>query len=257
MRDRLLATNRCTVTLALAILVSTSGCSSPAGSRQQPSNGNGAGAAGAAGSGTAVADTGSGSSPAGTGDSTVSGAGGGGSGVFVGTANIAGSTVATAGFDNGGLFKDAAAVVPSSPDAQSTTSSDGAASKTGDAGPPGDGHSATITFGFWGLTAVFTQKGTDVNVLIKAAQTCPAGSHTLQIHGGFSCDSAALEGPVWDGKRGDGIPPLVCDATGKGTVTYTRLGADPAANWTVADQNQKTDVSLHVILVDGRCAAFL
>jgi hypothetical protein len=49
----------------------------------------------------------------------------------------------------------------------------------------------------------------------------------------------------------------MCSATGKGTVTYTRLGADLTTNWTVADQNQKTDVSLHVILADGQCAAFL
>jgi len=202
--------------------------------------------------------TGSGNGRAGSGNSAVSGTGGSVSGVVVGTGNSSGSTVGTAGFDNGGLFTDAAAVVPSSSDAQSTTSSDGATSKTdAGAGPPGDGHSATITFGFWGLTAVFTQKGTDVTVVINAAQGCPAGSHTLQIHGGFSCDSAALEGPVWDVKRGDGIPPFTCDATGKGMVTYTRLGADPAVNWTVADQNQKTDVSLHVILADGRCAAFL
>jgi hypothetical protein len=209
----------------------------------------------------AVAGTGGDNSPAGSGSGATSGSGGsasGASGVVVGTGNSSSGAIAAAGFDNGGLFADAAAVVPSSsPDAQSTSSEGAAPKSDAGSGIPGDGHSATITFGFWGLTATFTQMGTNVTVVVAATQGCPAGSHTMQIHGGFSCDNAMLMGPVWDGKRGDGISPLMCDATGHGMVTYTRSGADPTMNWTVADQNQKTDVSLHVILMDGRCAAFL
>jgi hypothetical protein len=251
MRTESLAANGCIFAFALA-----SACSDHGGNTQQPSSGSDA-----TGSGASVGSAGTASGSRDTASGSVSGTGAsvsGVSGVVVVTGNGAGSQAATAGFDNGDLFVDAAAVVPGSSGSQNTANSDAAAAKSDSpAGPPGDGHSAAITFGFWGLTAVFTQKGTDVTVVITAAQGCPAGNHTLQIHGGFSCDTAALEGPVWDGKRGDGIPAFACDGTGRGTVTYTRSGADPTTNWTVADQNQKTDVSLHVILADGRCAAFL
>jgi hypothetical protein len=236
MRNWSFATNGCTLAFALAIVVPASACSSNAPEHAVGSDASGMGP-GAAGTGTD--------------------AGASASGDAVGASNTPSSIPATPGLDNGVLFTDAAAISP--PDARSGMISDAAMSKTD--GPPGDGHVGTINFGFYGLTAVFTQKGTDVTMVLTATQGCPVGNHVIQVHAGYACDNATLMGPVWDGKRGDGIggpsSSFMCDASGRVMMTYTRSGADPTTNWTVADQNLTTDVTLHVILVDGRCAAFL
>jgi hypothetical protein len=204
------------------------------------------------------------------GTQTTSGAAGGGAGtggVIAGTAGagVAGSvpdptggagagTVPTGAggtVDQGRLFTDAATVVI--PDAGTMTSEVSTAVDSGKTAP-GDGNVGTCHIGGMNFVFVFTQKGTDVTMVVTA-QNCSAGTHAFQIRGGFSCDNASTEGGVWDGKRGDGIPMLTC-ANNKGTLTYTRSGADPAANWTVGDHNTKTDVTLHPMSADTSCGTF-
>jgi hypothetical protein len=218
-------------------------------------NAGSVGSPGTAGSG---GSSGSGAGTTGAGSAGASGgAGNAGSAAMTGASGGAGSgaagTVAMAsggsgGFDQGQLFTDAAAVMPdpgtSTPDAATHT----------DAGTP-PAPTATLHIGGFGLTAVFSQKGVDVTMVVNATN-CAQGNHTLQLHGGFSCDNAGTEGPVWDGKRGDGIPQLTCGADKHGTLTYTRTGADLSMNWTVGDHSTKTDVTLHPGSVDTSCGTF-
>jgi hypothetical protein len=120
---------------------------------------------------------------------------------------------------------------------------------------PGDGNTATAKVPTFGLSAVFTQKGTEVTVVVTATK-CPAGAHTIHIHEGFACDDPTNK-PIWGGKRGDGFGTLTCTADQKGTLTHTRSGADPATKWTLGDQNLMTDVTLHPIFIDGQsCGTF-
>jgi hypothetical protein len=118
---------------------------------------------------------------------------------------------------------------------------------------PGHGNVATsrIAGGING-TAEFTQRGIDVTVVITLTN-CATGDHVIRIHDGYACDNATTQGKIWDGKRGDGIggPSSVinCNAARTGMLTYTRPGADPALNWTVADHNLATDVTSHVLIV--------
>ena len=217
-----------------------------AGSDTTPGSGGGTGGGG----GTNV-DPG-----AGTGGATTSGSGG-----TPGTTggSSTGGKMGTSGVDDGSLFKDAGSVTSILADAGSgTTSSSDAGATTkdgGGSGIPGDGNMATGKVSGYGIRAVFTQKGLDV-VLVITATNCPAGSHTFTIHEGFACDDPT-KGPVWgNGKRGGGIPPLVCDANRQGTLTYTRTGADPTTNWTVADHNQNTDLTLHPLMADTQCGTF-
>ena len=157
-----------------------------------------------------------------------------------------------AGVDNGKLFTDAATVPPDAGNGGTPETP-----PTGDvvsSGIPGDGNMATAQIGSLGLKAVFTQKGMDVTVVITATK-CPAGNHTFEVHEGFACDDPT-KGPVWGGRRGTGLAPLVCGADQKGTLTYTRSGADPALKWTVADHNKDTDVTLHPIMVEANCGTF-
>ena len=72
----------------------------------------------------------------------------------------------------------------------------------GSATASGDGNSATAKLGSLNGTAVFTQAGTDVTVVVKVAK-CSDGTHGIAVRAGFSCDSDALEKEVWDGKRGE------------------------------------------------------
>jgi hypothetical protein len=153
--------------------------------------------------------------------------------------------------DQGRLFTDAATVVI--PDAGTTASEVSTGVDSGKTAP-GDGNVGTCHIGGMSFVLVFTQKGTDVT-MVATASNCAAGTHALQIHAGFSCDNAGTELGVWDGKRGDGIPAITC-ANNKGTLTYTRLGADPATNWTVGDHNTKTDITLHPMSADTSCGTF-
>jgi hypothetical protein len=156
--------------------------------------------------------------------------------------------------DQGRLFTDAAVVSSAADDAGAASTPE--ASAAGDSGKtaPGDGNTSTCHVGGMSFVLVFTQKGTDVTMVVTATN-CPAGNHTIQIHGGFSCDNAGTEGGVWDGMRGAGIPALAC-ANNKGTLTYTRSGSDPTTSWTVGDHNTKTDVTLHPMSVDSSCGTF-
>src|SRR5450432_421004 len=153
--------------------------------------------------------------------------------------------------DQGRLFTDAATVVI--PDAGTVASEVSTAVDSGKTAP-GDGNVGTCHIGGMSFVLVFTQKGTDVT-MVATASNCAAGTHALQMHAGFSCDNASTELGVWDGKRGDGIPSITC-ANNKGTLTYTRSGADPATNWTVGDHNTKTDITLHPMSADARCGTF-
>jgi hypothetical protein len=212
-----------------------------------------------------VAGTGGGAGT--TGDAGVNGAAGtalvaGGSGTS--GAGAAGTTAPTgaagttpsnpSGFDDGKLFTDAAVVAATDPTQDPSTPPDAGAPQDAGAGISGDGNVGTCHIGGMTFVLVFTQKGKDVT-MVATGSNCGSASHTLQIRGGFSCDNAGTEGGVWDGKRGDGIPPLVC-ANGKGTLTYTRSGADSTMNWTVGDHNTKTDVTLHPMSADSSCGTF-
>ena len=154
--------------------------------------------------------------------------------------------------DNGALFRDAASTAAILADANGPSPADGSAGGEAGSGIPGDGHMATAHIG--GYTAVFTQKGTDVTLVLSG--NC-SGSHKIEIHEGYACDDPT-KGPVWGGARGTGLfsagSTFTCDGTSK--ATYTRSGADPKTSWTVADHNAMTDVTLHPILVDNSCGTF-
>jgi hypothetical protein len=247
--------------LAGALWIAAAGCaaqgrpsvgSAPAGNAGNTGNAGNAGLTGVAGasagaSGSSV--TGAAGASTGAAGSSMTGSAGGPAPGAAGTAPWgAGGTV-----DQGLLFTDAAAVSTAPADAGTTSGADTAPADGGNA-TPGDGNTSTCHVGGMNYILVFTQKGTDVTMVVTATN-CPAGSHTIQIHGGFSCDNAGTEGGVWDGARGAGIPALTC-ANNKGTLTYTRSGADPTAAWTVGDHSTKTDVTLHPMSVDTSCGTF-
>jgi hypothetical protein len=239
--------------------VPSGGCDASARSQGADSAGDGgsaggAGTTGGAGEAGTTGNVGSagGAATPGPGAAGTTGSGSAGK-VGSGGAGATGSNMGTGGFDTGSLFTDAAAAVIPSTDA-GTSSPETSTPGPDASGPPGNGNTGTCHIGGLGIAAVFTQKGTDVTVVVTATN-CAQGNHTLQIRGGFSCDNASTEGPVWDGKRGDGIPPLVCSGN-KGTLTYTRSGADPTTNWTVGDHSTKTDVTLHPMSADTSCGTF-
>jgi len=244
-----------TLAVALATSVWAAGCAAGERSRQ-----GGAGAAGATGGGSSAgAAAGSSLGPgSGTAGMTSTGGAAGAIGDPTGEAGtgVPGTVPSGAGgtVDMGHLFTDAAVVSTSPPDAGVASMPE--ASSGGDSGKtaPGDGNTSTCHVGGMSFVLVFTQKGTDVTMVVTASN-CAAGSHTIQIHGGFSCDNAGTEGGVWDGMRGAGIPALVC-ANNKGSLTYTRSGSDPTTSWTVGDHATKTDVTLHPMSVDTSCGTF-
>ena len=209
-----------------------------------------AGAAlGAAGSGD-LGTAGSASGAAGAVDPTGAAGDPGTPGTIPGTVpSGSGGTV-----DQGRLFTDAATVSTPSSDDAGAPIADAPAADSGGKTIPGDGNTSTCHVGGMSFVLVFTQKGTDVTMVVTATN-CPAGNHTIQIHGGFSCDNSGTEGGVWDGNRGAGIPTLTC-ANNKGSLTYTRSGADPTTSWTVGDHATKTDVTLHPMSVDTSCGTF-
>ena len=187
----------------------------------------------------------------GSGSGGATGTGGQQQGGAGGSPQATGGAPQNSGFDDGKLFPDAGpAMAPPMVEAGPPPPP-----VDGGSGIPGDGNTATAKVGSLGLAAVFTQKGTDVTVVVTATR-CPAGAHTIQIHEGFACDDPTNK-PVWGGKRGDGIGTLNCTADQKGTLTHTRSAADPATKWTLGDQNLMTDVTLHPIFIDGRtCGTF-
>jgi hypothetical protein len=166
---------------------------------------------------------------------------------------------ASATGDNGDLFPPDASTTDEILKGTAGTPGSGtpdASSATPDGGStiPGDGNTATAHVA--GYTLVFTQKGTDVTLVVSSGNC--SGTHKIEVHEGYACDDPT-KGPVWGGSRGTGIfnaaSSFTCDAATK-SATYTRSGADPATNWTVADHNPKTDVTLHPILVDNSCGTF-
>lgn len=209
-------------------------------------SGTGGGISAPASGGANVVATGGTTGSGGTGGSGTP-RGTGGSGTPRGTGGGAGN------YDDGHLFTDAGLVTFSG----GATGTDAAVSGSMDAAsvPPGSGHTATCSIPAVGLTAVFTQTGIDVTVVITATK-CPAGSHVIQIHDGFSCDSASTQGGVWGGKRGDGIGSITCNASQQGTLTHTRPGTDANTNWTVGDHSTKTDVTLHPMMLESNCGTF-
>jgi hypothetical protein len=233
---------------AATILSSLAGLAcAPAGRPGGATSTGSVGATGEAGAATGIAGNASG------GDATGAGTAGAVDPPGAAGAPSATGTGGAGGVDQGLLFTDAAVVSLASADAGATSTPD---ATVGDAGNaiPGDGNVGTCHIGGSNFVLVFTQKGKDVTMVVTATN-CAAGTHTFQIHAGFSCDNAGTEGGVWDGARGAGIPTLTC-ANNKGTLTYTRAGTDPTTNWTVGDHNTKTDVTLHPMSADSSCGTF-
>lgn len=202
------------------------------------------GVTGAAGSST-MAAAGSGSSVAGLGGSGSAAGGSGNSGGSLTNVPLAGSGQAVGGGDQGGLFPPDGSV-PIMPVEMGGSGGSGGGGKT----IPGDGNTFTSMIkGSINGTATFTQKGEDVNLVVNLNSGCADGNHQFRIHDGYSCDNASTEGVPWS--RGTGIGPaegIKCSG-GKGTLMYTRSGADKTKNWTVGDHVQATDLTAHVVIV--------
>jgi len=137
-----------------------------------------------------------------------------------------------------------------------TTQGSGTSYATPDAGAPKGDRSATSTIKASGGgtikgTAVFTQHAGDVNVRIDLTG-CAEGSHLVQIFNGYSCDSSASQGTLWNPPRGENLGTdgtIKCGADKKGSMTFTRKGGDPMTSWTVGDNDPVTDVTRQLIIV--------
>lgn len=157
---------------------------------------------------------------------------------------IAGSGQALGGGDQGSFFpqQDQVPIMP--PDAV------GGGGGSGGAGIPGDGNVFVSKLGGGDMngTAKFTQRGEDVDLELDMTR-CPDGQHRVTIRAGFSCDNPDTKGPVWE-RSGDigGADGVVCSG-GKGTLRYTRSGADKSRNWTVGDHVVATDLTAHVVII--------
>jgi hypothetical protein len=232
---------RVVISGCLAWLLLLCACSS-----SDPTAGSAAGGASAAGS----ASTAGGASNAGgasVGASGAGSAGGAGASAAAGAGSVAGAAPVnlggSGGGDNGGLFPPGSDVPIAG--AVGTGGSGGAPAT----GVPGDGNTVTAHIGGSASgTAVFTQHGTDVTVVVSLNQ-CPSGTLGVFIMG-LSCDNNTTEGSVWDGKRGyvGDTGAITCN-NNKATLTYTRSNADPTTSWTVADHNPKTDLSQYVVII--------
>lgn len=197
---------------------------------------------GSAGAGSVTA--GAGSVTAGAAGAPLAGAGagpvaGGAGGAPNSTAGAAGAVnrAGAGGNDSGNLFN---------PDM--SVKFDPAMGGGGGGGPPkGAGNMTTSNFS--GGKVVFTQATDSSDVTVVVAINCSNGEHSLAIRDGFSCDSDLLEKGVWDGKRGlIGDKGTITCSNGKGNMTYTRKGDDPATSWSVASQ-LPNDLSLHVLVI--------
>jgi hypothetical protein len=158
---------------------------------------------------------------------------------------LAGSGQAIGGGDQGSLFPPDGSV-PIMPPDTGGSSAGGTPSTI-----PGDGKVVTSMIrGSINGTAVFSQKGEDVTVVVNLMSGCADGKHMFRIHDGDSCDNATTEGVPW-GTRGTGWGPadgIQCSG-GKGMMMDTRLGADKTKNITVGTHDLSTDVSTHVVIV--------
>lgn len=203
--------------------------------------------------GVACGDVADANGPASGGNSSTAGsstAGGsptapaGGSGGSLTNVPLAGSGQAVGGGDQGNLFPSNG-VVPIMPVETGGSGGSGGAKTI-----PGDGNEFTSTIkGSISGTATFKQTGEDVALTVNLTGGCADGNHQFRIHDGYSCDNASTEGVPWS--RGTGIGPaegIKCSG-GKGTLMYTRSGADKTKNWTVGDHVQETDLTAHVVIV--------
>jgi hypothetical protein len=219
--------------LRLALIFTLFGVGCSGGDGGDATGGGGGGAASTAG--TTQVNPGGGSNPTTT---------GGSGGQYVTMVTLAGSGQAIGDGDQGMLFGPDGAVPIMPPE---TTGGSGG---SGGSGIPGDGNMFTSMIrGSINGTAVFTQKGEDVTVVVNLNSGCADGNHQFRIHDGYSCDSASTEGMPWT--RGTGIGPangIACTG-GKGMLMYTRSGADKTKNWTVGDHVQETDLTAHVVIV--------
>jgi hypothetical protein len=152
------------------------------------------------------------------------------------------------GGDNGGLF-DPGHSVPFDPNAGGAG---GAVASGGSGGLNINGNTVTSTIaGKVNGQATFVQTGADVSVTVKLT-SCPSGVLGIHINDGDSCDNAGTEGKPWDGKRGNiGDTGTITCANNSANLTYTRLGSDPATNWTIGDHNLKTDITSYVVIVSS------
>lgn len=161
---------------------------------------------------------------------------------------LAGSGQAVGGGDQGALFPPGGAV-PIMPVATGGSAGGGAGGSTSTI--PGDGKSVTSMIrGSINGTAVFSQKGEDVTVVVNLTSGCADGKHMFQVYDGDSCDNASTEGMPWS-PRGTGLGPaggIQCSG-GKGMMMDVRSGADKTKNLTVGDHVLATDVSTHVVIV--------
>jgi superoxide dismutase, Cu-Zn family len=215
-------------------LVSGVACGDPAGAD------GGAGASSNAGTGPVA-----GSAPVATGGTSASSGGTSASGGYV-PVPLAGSGQAVGGGDQGTFFPTEGQVPIMPPDMPA------AGSGGGGSGIPGDGNVFTSKLGGGNMsgTAKFTQRGEDVELELNMTQ-CPDGKHRITIHDAFSCDGGQ-KGDVWK-PRGDGIGPsegFTCSG-GKGTLKYTRSGADKNNNWTVGDHVVATDLTSRIVIVSS------
>jgi hypothetical protein len=211
---------------AVGLVVCGVGCGSSAG------GGGGSGGAGTAATGGAI----------GTGGAVGSGGSSPSSGGAVGS----GGRLASGGSSTGGQGTVSGGV---SGMAGRGGAGNGGRSGMGGAVAPSASAIATFNSGAVRGMATFTQTGADVTVMINITG-CAAGAHQMFIGAGFSCDSAALAGGIWDGMRGPiGTNGQITCVGGNTTVSYTRTGGNPATQWTVADHVMATDVTNHVIVV--------
>jgi Cu/Zn superoxide dismutase len=104
-------------------------------------------------------------------------------------------------------------------------------------------------------TAMFTQTGADVDLMLKVTG-CPPGDHPFHIHAGTACTDATTQMGHWGGTgtvdaptRGEGTPVLTCGADGTGMVTYKRLGTSgPTQIWNIGGAAD-SDLVGHVVVI--------
>ncbi len=243
---------RVLISPCLVSLLFLSACGSDSGGAISAGGAPGVGGTGTeTGGGPAAPTAGTGATPSVGSGGTAPSSGGSGNGTG-GTAVASGGsgppTTSASGKgngDDGDLFPPGS-YVPFDPNAGGTT---GGPSTGGGTGASTD---ATVTSQIGGSvngSAKFTQKGTDVTVVVKLTK-CSNGTLGIHINSGDSCDNTGTEGKPWDGKRGNiGDSGSIVCSNGSANLTYTRSGTDPALNWTIGDHNLKTDITNYVVIV--------